>query len=237
MKIIYSESKIDYATYSFPYKVYCIPENKNEYSDIYALGFLPYTGDSAIAHPIFYLARSVRVSRKHFKDTSENRRVNDKVNALNISYKIIEKDKFDIHNTAFQHFCLDYASERFKHGAMNAERFNYVLTREYLTHIIEFKSGDAIIGYVLVSLSEANKYIHYWYAFYDTDYFKYSIGKWMMWKVLKIAQEFSLDYAYLGTCYGESALYKVKDFKGAEFFDGQGWNGDVKELKSLCMND
>ncbi len=237
MKIIYSESKIDYSKYSFPYKVYCLPENKDEYHEIYASGFLPYTGDKTIENPIFYLARSVRININDFKDSSENRRVNDKVTALNISYEIIEKNNFDILDDSFQNFCTNYAKERFKNGEMGADRFNYIINKEYLTHIIEFKSTDAIIGYVFVSLSKENRFIHYWYAFYNTDYFKYSIGKWMMWKILKMAQDLSLDYAYLGTCYGESALYKVKDFKGAEFFDGHGWNGDIKVLKSLCKSD
>ena len=29
----------------------------------------------------------------------------------------------------------------------------------------------------------------------------------------------------------------IKDFKGIEFYDGNGWNNDVKILKKLCKED
>ena len=44
-------------------------------------------------------------------------------------------------------------------------------------------------------------------------------------------------YIYLGTCYGEKALYKVRDFKGIEFYDGNKWMKDNKILKDLCKSD
>ena len=46
-----------------------------------------------------------------------------------------------------------------------------------------------------------------------------------------------MRYIYLGTCYGEKALYKVRDFKGIEYFDGVEWNNNIKSLKELCKND
>ena len=44
-------------------------------------------------------------------------------------------------------------------------------------------------------------------------------------------------FVYLGTCYGKKALYKVRDFKGIEFYDGNEWNDNVKVLKKLCKKD
>ena len=44
-------------------------------------------------------------------------------------------------------------------------------------------------------------------------------------------------YIYLGTCYGEDSLYKVRDFKGIEYFDGNEWIDDIEKLKSLCKID
>ncbi|MCX6379550.1 MAG: hypothetical protein NT023_08750 [Armatimonadetes bacterium] len=46
-----------------------------------------------------------------------------------------------------------------------------------------------------------------------------------------------MQYAYLGTCYQPKALYKVRDHKGCEFFDGTGWNDDKTLLKTLCNAD
>ena len=46
-----------------------------------------------------------------------------------------------------------------------------------------------------------------------------------------------MKYVYLGTCYGEKALYKVRDFKGIEFFDGSKWNNQINILKEMCKKD
>ena len=80
--------------------------------------------------------------------------------------------------------------------------------------------------------------LHYWYSFFDVAYLKsHSLGKWMMWRTIHWAKENNLDYVYLGTCYKEKALYKVRDHKGVEFFDGVRWNEDVELLKYLCKKD
>jgi hypothetical protein len=47
----------------------------------------------------------------------------------------------------------------------------------------------------------------------------------------------NLKYVYLGTSYGEKSLYKVRDFKGLSFFDGNRWNSDMKLLKNKCKSD
>ena len=51
------------------------------------------------------------------------------------------------------------------------------------------------------------------------------------------AKKIGKKYIYLGTCYGEKALYKVRDFKGIEFYDGNKWIKDNKILKDLCKSD
>ncbi len=65
----------------------------------------------------------------------------------------------------------------------------------------------------------------------------HSLGKWMMWKVMTWAKEQSLLYVYLGTCYGNKSLYKVRDHKGLSFFDGHTWNQDMSLLKHWCKTD
>ena len=58
-----------------------------------------------------------------------------------------------------------------------------------------------------------------------------------MWRTIHWARENKFDYIYLGTCYKKKALYKVRDHKGIEFFDGVRWNEDVELLKYLCKKD
>ena len=63
------------------------------------------------------------------------------------------------------------------------------------------------------------------------------IGKFMMEHIIHLAKKKNKEFVYLGTCYGEESLYKVRDFKGIEFFDGNSWENDIEKLKLLCKSD
>ena len=236
MKVFYAEYQTDYSSYTFSYAVYCVKETNKELPDIYARGFLPYTGDLSLTEDHFYLARSLRVDLNRFASLSENRRVDRKIEPLGIEMVVVDRADFDTKNEDFVKFCQDYAEERFAGGSMSAERLAYVLERDLITHIFRFATADQTYGYVLAIVADG--LLHYWFSFYDTDYMRsHSLGKWMMWRVIAWAQQRGLDYVYIGTCYREKSLYKVRDHKGAEFFDGRGWNADTGFLKELCRSD
>lgn len=236
MKIFFSEYQTDYSSYTFSYAIYCIKEKQEELAEIYQRGFLPYTGDIRLEQDTFYLARSLRINLEAFSSSSENRRVNRKAEPLEISMAVHAKENFDLDDPEFRKFCSAYAEERFAGGSMEADRLAYVLDREMLTHIISFRSHDKTYGYVFANMKD--DMLHYWFSFYDTDYMRsHSLGKWMMWKVIDWAKEEGLSYVYIGTCYQKKSLYKVRDHKGAAFFDGQKWNTDIDLLKSLCKSD
>lgn len=236
MKIFFSESRNDYSTYTFSYAIYSVKETQTELPDIYNKGFLPYTSNPSIEPEVYYLCRSLRVDLERFEDSSENRRVNRKVEELNVQLDLLPKTEFDCDHPAFLHFCLDYAADRFSNSAMNENRFRYILNRESASHLFRFQSEGRLLGYVLAVIE--GKMLHYWYAFFDTQFMEsHSIGKWMMWRVIRWAKDQGLAHVYLGTCYGKHSLYKVRDHKGLEFFDGSGWNADMKLLKDLCNTD
>ena len=235
MKIFYSESSPDYQTYTFNYAIYCLKEASSELPAIYDKGFLPYTGDLTINQDLFYLARSLRVDLDRFTNSSENRRVMRKVEMLQIDCSLYEKDKLIQSDPIFENFCLDYAKNRIG-DAMRKERFQYILARDTASHIFRFTQNEVVIGYVLGCL-EGN-FFHYWFSFFDLELMKsHSIGKWMMWKCIDWSRENQLKHVYLGTCYGEKSLYKVRDHKGLAFFDGARWNPDMNTLKSWCKSD
>ena len=236
MKIFFSENQPDYSTYTFNYAIYCVKEQQGELPDIYSQGFLPYTGNTAIERDIFYLARSLRVELDNFSDSSENRRVNRKVEPLDIQVKLVAKSEMDLTDARFLDFCMNYASDRFSGNAMTPERLHYVLSRETGSHILTFYSEKQIYGYVLAAIE--GDILHYWFAFFDQQYLQsHSLGKWMMWRTICWAKEQGLSYVYLGTCYGKHSLYKVRDHKGLTFFDGYKWNKDMARLKQLCKTD
>ncbi len=236
MKIFFSENQPDYSTYTFNYAIYCIKEAQSELPTIYNQGFLPYTGNLKIEADIFYLARSLRVNLAQFKDTSENRRINRKIEELAIEIQVHKKADFDTEDLTFFAFCMNYAADRFSGNAMTPERLKYVLSKETGSHILSFTSNGKTLGYILAGI-EGNAF-QYWYAFFDQAYMRsHSLGKWMMWRTIHWAKENDLSYVYLGTCYGKHSLYKVRDHKGLEFFDGHKWNADDKLLKTLCKTD
>ncbi len=236
MKIFFSENQVDYNTYTFNYAIYCYKESQGELPEIYEKGFLPYSNNLTIESDIFYLARSLRVNLSKFEDTSENRRVNRICEPLNIQLKVIPKKDFDLNNSDFKALCNEYINERIGDDHMSHERWDYVLSRELGSHIIEFTSEDKSLGYILAAI-EGNV-LQYWFAFFDTQYMRtHSLGKWLMWRTIRWAKDNDLDFVYLGTAYKPKAMYKIRDHKGLEFFDGAGWNDDMKRLKELCETD
>jgi leucyl-tRNA---protein transferase len=235
MKIFYSESKPEYQTYTFNYGIYCIKESNDELTRIYRSGFLPYSGNTSLNTEVFYLARSLRVDLHRFEDTSENRRVNRKIEPLNIHVEIYKKDDLLDLDPGFIPFCEAYIASRIGE-AMTPERLKYILSLSTGTHVFRFMHEDKLVGYVLAASDET--VLHYWFSFFDTELMKtHSLGKWMMWYVIRWAKDTGLDEVYLGTAYGEKALYKVRDHKGLSFFDGTGWNPDMDLLKSWCKSD
>jgi leucyl-tRNA---protein transferase len=236
MKIFCSENNVDYATYTFNYAIYAVKEQQSELTSLYEQGFLPYTGDISIESEVFYLARSLRVKLTNFEDTSENRRVCRLVEELNIKTEAIEKAAFNLNDPTFKAFCAGYINERIGEDNMSQERWDYILAQETGTHIFKFSNDSKTFGYVLAAITD--EMVHYWFAFFDTDYMKsHSLGKWMMWRVIKWSQENNKKYTYLGTAYKPTALYKIRDHKALEFWDGKTWNSDTKTLKTWCQTD
>ena len=234
MKIFRSESFVDYSSYTFNYAIYCLKESQNEIPEIYNRGFLPYSNNTALDHETYYLARSLRVELVDFKTSSENRRVAKKIAHLQPEFKIIPIDNFDINDVGFQKFCMDFATKRFSE-AISTVRLNYILNTKSISHVFEFTLEGVKVGYVISIIEKGT--LHYWFAFFSLEYQEYSLGKWIMQTVIHWAAENNLDYVYLGTCYGEKSLYKVRDFKGLSFFDGNKWNKNVKLLKVKCKTD
>lgn len=235
MKIFFSESKPEYKTYTFNYGIYCIKDDNSELTEIYDKGFLPYSGNIQLHSEVFYLARSLRVDLDRFVDSSENRRVDRKIEPLHIKIELLDKSKVLEEDIEFESFCEKYIASRIGE-AMTPERLKYILAFTCGTHIFRFTRDQQIVGYVLAVISP--EIVHYWFSFFDLELMKsHSLGKWMMWSVIRWAKEQNKQSVYLGTVYGDKALYKVRDHKGLSFFDGTHWNQDMDLLKSWCKSD
>ena len=234
MKIFRSESLVDYSTYTFNYATYCIQDKPEELTDIYDKGFLPYSNQLDLRVQAYYLARSLRVELDRFNQSSENRRVLKNLTDMNPDFKVHSIHDFNLKDPSFLNYCLNFSKERFSEP-LSEERLSYILNWPSLTHVIEFFLDGRKVGYVLGIMNEQT--FHYWFAFFDLDNPSLSLGKWMMYSAIEFAAEQDLKYVYLGTCYGEKSLYKVRDFKGLAYFDGNEWSSDMKQLKTKCKTD
>ena len=236
MKYIFSEESLDYKNYRFGYSVNAFLENKNDIEKCFLKGFLPYTGDNKNNKEIYYLARSLRVNLNFYQRLSENLRVikiAEKSHNLNFSVK--RKETFHYCND-FKKFCLKYSEERFINNPLSEKRLELILKRENYNQIFTFSDDNKIVGYVLAYVN--SNIIHFWFSFYNTELLKkFHVGKYMMEQIIYYAKKQNMKYVYLGTCYGEKALYKVRDFKGIEFFDGSKWNNQINILKEMCKKD
>jgi arginine-tRNA-protein transferase len=236
MKVFRSECPPDYNTYTFSYAEYATLETGDALSIPYTEGFLPYTGDVDIVDEIFYRCRSVRVNLSVYNSSSENKRVNRKAIEKNWTMRHLEKPEWNDMPDPLKEMALSYAKVRFSAGEMTIERLQYVYNRKAATDIFTFEENGKTIGFVLAGIDSPS--IHYWFSFFDWDRMdKIPIGKWMMWKVIDWAKTNGHQFVYLGTCYGTKSLYKVRDFKGVEFHDGNDWIAEVGVLKQLCKWD
>ena len=233
MKEFSSELGQSYDTYSFGYCNYAVKENKDPLSEIYKKGYLPFSGSPDVEN-IFYMARSARIPLNKFSETSENRRIGSKFNSM-LYRKTFPLNKFDSHNKEFVSFCTNYFSKRHGTSIMPEDRLRHILKGNLVTHISSYtnKSG-VLVGYVFEVAD--TKMSHFWFSFYDLDYTYQSLGMWLMLDSAKNAKKEGKDYFYVGTVYGDKALYK-SNFKQIEFWNGKEWVSDLRKLKDRSRSD
>ncbi|NPA43243.1 MAG: GNAT family N-acetyltransferase [Chlorobi bacterium] len=234
MNIFFSEAPPDYATYTFPYAVYAVLTPGDTPSEVYARGFLPYSDHRRIPPGVrmCYLARSVRVDTSRFSLTSENRRIRKKTEPLDLRYELV--DKADISPEEMTPLIEAYTRVRMP-GVMPPERLKYIYDFDWFNRVAVFRSQNRPVGYVwLVDRPDMR---HYWFAFFQPDLIRTGLGKRMMETLISDAAERHIPHVYLGTCYGPKALYKVRDFRGVEYFDGNGWTSDLNRLKARCKGE
>ncbi len=226
-----SEFAHNYKTYSFGYANYYRRAKRESLSSVYASGFLPYSGSRGVKDT-FYMARSARVPLSSFSLSSENRRVARKFDG-HFERLSTPFPKFKI-TDGFINFCVGYFDGRHGAAIMPRDRLLSILDSGLVTHIVSYLKDDAPAAYVF-EVSDRHL-THFWFSFYDLSLIWQSLGMWLMLDSARHAQVNNHTHFYLGTVYGEKALYKTA-FKGLEYWDGDRWVGDIKKLKSLSRSD
>lgn len=231
MKIFSSEFGHNYGSYTFAYAHYAKREAGDSLAQIYDLGYLPYSAARGVTDTL-YMARSGRVPLGIWKMTSENRRIAKKFDGT-FEKKRIPVSEFTFDET-FYSFCLDYFAQRHGEKTMPRERLELILTCNLISTIVEYTQAGKVAAYAF----EVSDGIigHYWFSFYDLTLVQQSLGLWLMLDCVRDAQAAGLTHYYLGTVYGEKALYKT-NFEPLEWWTGQGWSTDLKALKERGRTD
>lgn len=226
MRLLFSESKPDYSHYIFPYAIWAFPERGETPATLFNQGFLP----SSRNLDRFYLCRQVRVALRHFKPSSENRRVLRKGNGIGV--KLLLRKDF-AYTPERREFYKNYADIKFGKGVMSYERLDSLFSGELTSHVLLFtdERSGAEVGTASLYL-EPGRMAYYYYAFYDLNYYSRNLGMFMMTSAVAFFAERKFEFLYLGSCYQPNALYKTQ-FAGAQFFNGFRWSQNLDELKYL----
>jgi arginine-tRNA-protein transferase len=229
MKVLSKAPPVDFDIYVARADTTYIEREDEPLEVLYALGFLPYSGAQGV-HNIFYNARSARIDLQNFTLTSENRRIAKKFDGQFSKERVPFRD-FDS-TEAFIDFCVSYFAQKHGASAMPRERLDYILHSGLITSTSIYRSAAKPVAYVLEVGEGAMA--HFWFSFYDLAYARQSLGLWLMLDCLRDAQAAGKKYYYLGTVYGEKALYKT-NFMPLQWWDGQMWSINMRALKTLAL--
>jgi len=181
-----------------------------------------------------YKTRSLRIDLSQFDLTSENRRVLNKCQDLNIDIipLPIDQTKYDwrIHKLGKDfyenklHLENTFSANKIKELITNKDESNF-------NFLFKYSIGSKDFGYAICFKN--NSLLQYAYPFYDYVNFHNNYGMAMMLKVILFAKENGLKYIYLGSVSRPEDVYKLQ-FKGLMWFDQTNWQaGKIDELKQL----
>lgn len=231
MNIWHSEYLQNYGTYTFGYGAYASLEEGDSLAAVYEQGFLPYSGTKGVLDTL-YMARSARVALPSFEPTSENRRVLKRFDEVFTKSPIDAKDWAA--NPEVLTFCLSYFAGRHNASVMPEERLRCILSHDTKPHGVRYEKDGKLAALTL--LAEDPIMTHFWFSFYDLSLVEQSLGMWLMLDAARDAKASGKKHFYLGTVYGEKALYKA-NFPALSWWDGRTWQDDTATLKLRARTD
>ncbi|MDZ4206085.1 MAG: hypothetical protein U1C12_02650 [Patescibacteria group bacterium] len=233
--IFSSEHTYSYKNYTFGYALYAQRLGDEPINLIYAAGFLPYSGENkSQVNSLYYMARSARVKLSSFLLSSENRRIQKKFRDYNFHSKEYPASMF-LKNEEMLNFCLRYFEKRHGPNLISKERLKRILGFSPETKVVEYKNQEGSPCAYIIEI-QSYDFTHYWFSFYDLSLVYQSLGMWLMIDRVENAKKKKKKYCYLGTVYGDRALYKT-NIPSIEYWNGEKWVADVNSLKNRARTD
>ncbi len=211
-------------------------------NNLYDKGYVFTRKEKGLMHQ----TRSVRINLSKFDLSSENRRILRKTE--NIQMGIIPLPFPDYH-WSIGKLAKDFYDTKFGDGTFSANKVKELLTdrnKSNFTSLFVYFSvaipkdptapiavdPENIFGYCIAI--ETNKILHYSYPFYDLETAPKDMGMGMMTRAIQSAKASDKKYIYLGSAQRPNDTYKFQ-FEGIEWFDGEKWQTDFEELKSILQ--
>jgi arginyl-tRNA--protein-N-Asp/Glu arginylyltransferase len=233
MKFFSSELGHDYSKLTFGYCNYAVLEPGDKPAELYARGYLPYSG-SPDSKGMFYMARGGRIYLPEFELDSECRRVAKKFDGI-ITREEIALVDFKA-TEEFIQFWLNYFERAHGPAVVSRERLMHWLNFGIVTHVGTYKDGSGKIVAHTLEIWDGDM-AHDWYQAWAPELDKQSFGVWVLLDVARVAKERGVKYYYPGTVYSENS-YKT-NLPALEFWNGTEWLKDDKNrtLKARTNSD
>lgn len=174
--------------------------------------------------------RSLRIDLTKFELSSENRRILNKTEQLNLSIQPIPYTEY---NWTIHKMGKDFYETKFGDKIFSAQKIKELITdvdKTNFNKLFVYTKDEQNIGYCITL--ETKDILHYCYPFYDLTVNFPNCGMGMMLKAIVWAKENNKKYIYLGSFQRPTDTYKLQ-FAGLEWFDGNIWKTDLEELKNI----
>lgn len=229
--------------------------NDTDIENAYDQGFV----FTRIGRGVMNQTRSLRIDLAKFELSSENRRILNKTEELNLSVEPIPYAEYEwtIHKMGKEFYETKFgdkvfSAQKIKELITDKEKSNFnklfvyaviptavegslkpQSIRDSSTPLRSAQNDKATpIGYCITL--ETKNILHYCYPFYDLALNFPNLGMGMMLKAIVWAKENNKKYIYLGSFQRPTDTYKLQ-FAGLEWFEGTEWKNDLEELKLINL--
>ncbi len=205
--------------------------------EVYDGGYLPWSGDTADPRHLFYRARSLRADLDQLSLSKSRRYDHRRWQAYSLQRQLVTKAEFLRHGRdRLTELAYQWMEPRFGDQSLARERFDYILDKPYLRHLLTWRDKNELCAFAL--LVDGSWGAHYWYVFYKNGTGASTPpGHGYLVDFLYWAKANHLRHAYLGTTYGTKSRYKCRGIRGIEFWDGERWNASKTDLAACWASD
>jgi hypothetical protein len=237
MKVFYAELAANPAYYAFGYSIYGQLEEGDRIEDAYEQGLMPFIGGRQQPDRMLYMARGSRVRVQEFKELHYHTYARTKFAPYSSGFSVREYLRENYPDREFlASFLYTYFTYRFGKGSVPKDRIDAILSSPLLTHIVEYRLDEGIVGFSLETQVEG--LTHLWYYSYVQEHEKHCLGLRICLDIMERAKASGRTFLYFGSTYGNWMRYKTY-FQPLEYWDGSTWVSDPKskKLKKLLAAD